>query len=431
MVSGSVDGARGAVTGKVARRLVPYLFLCYVVNYLDRFNISFAALEMKADLGLSDAAYGVGAAMFFAGYVTFEVPSNLILARVGARRWMARIMVTWGVLSCGMALVTTPRSFYIVRLLLGVAEAGFFPGMIFYLTHWIPTRERARVLALFLTSTALAGVVGAPISAALLRMHGMAGLAGWQWLFLVEGLPAIALGVTTFFCLPDRPSDARWLGAAERAWLDATLVAERQTLERLPQRSLWQALMRWRVWHLCVLYFSIIISFYGVAFWLPQIVKSLSGLSSAGASLVSAVPYLVAAVGMVVIARHSDRVGERRRHVALPAFTAAAALLVGALLQRHPLAAFLSLCVAAGGIWSTLGPFWSLPTVFLSGTAAAGGIALINSVGNLGGVVGPTVMGVLKQRTQGFESGLLFLAGTLLAAGLLALWVSEADAQPG
>jgi len=424
----SGDGEGVAVTAKVTRRLVPYLFLCYIINYLDRFNISFAALEMKADLGLSDAAYGVGAAMFFAGYVTLEVPSNLILVRVGARRWMARIMITWGVLSCGMALVTTPASFYLVRLLLGVAEAGFFPGMIFYLTYWIPARERARVLALFLTSTALAGVVGAPVSAALLGMHGVAGLAGWQWLFLVEGLPAVALGVTTFFCLPDRPSDARWLDGPERVWLEGRLAMERRALQRLPRLSLWQTLTHRRVWHLCLLYFSIIISFYGVAFWLPQIVRTWSGLSSAAASLVSAVPYLVASVSMVVIARHSDRVGERRRHVAFTAFAAAAALVLGALL-RQPLAAFCALCVAAAGIWSTLGPFWSLPTVFLSGTAAAGGIALINSVGNVGGLVGPTLMGVLKQRTEAFQSGLLVLAGTLLVAGVLGLSVSEGEPQ--
>ncbi len=427
MADGLVEGEWPAVTTKVTARLIPYLFLCYIVNYLDRFNISFAALEMKADLGLSDAAYGVGAAMFFAGYVTFEIPSNLILARVGARRWMARIMVTWGVLSCGMMLVRTPTTLYVVRFLLGLAEAGFLPGMIFYLTHWFPARERARVFALFLTSTALAGVVGAPISAALLRLQGTGGLAGWQWLFLVEGLPAVVLGVTTFFYLPDRPSHARWLSVSEREWLEGTLATERQALERTQRLSLWQALTHGRVWRLCLLYFSIIISFYGVAFWLPQIVQSFSGLSSAAASLVSALPYLAASISMVVIARHSDRAGERRRHVALPAFAAAAGLTMGALVQRHPLPAFLALCVAAAGIWSTLGPFWSLPTMFLSGTAGAGGIALINSVGNVGGFVGPTVMGVLKQRTQGFESGLLVLAGTLLVAGVLALSVSEVD----
>jgi MFS transporter, ACS family, tartrate transporter len=427
VASASADGTWPAVTAKVTRRLVPYLFVCYIVNYLDRFNISFAALEMKADLGLSDAAYGVGAAMFFVGYVTFEIPSNLILARVGARRWIARIMVTWGILSCAMMLVRTTTGLYLVRFLLGVAEAGFLPGMIFYLTHWIPARERARVFALFLTSTALAGVLGAPVSAALLRLHGVGGLAGWQWLFLVEGLPAVVLGVTTFFYLPDRPSQARWLGTPERAWLEATLATERQALERGELLSLGQALTDGRVWGLCLLYFSIIISFYGVAFWLPQIVKTFSGLSSTAASLVSGLPYAAASIAMVVIARHSDRAAERRRHVALPAFTAAAGLLLAALVQRHPLLAFLAFCVAAAGIWSTLGPFWSLPTTFLSGIAGAGGIALINSVGNVGGFVGPTVMGVLKQRTHGFESGLFVLAGTLLIAGVLALSVREGD----
>ncbi len=412
----------------MTRRLVPYLFLCYIVNYLDRFNISFAALEMKADLRLSDAVYGLGAGMFFAGYVTFEIPSNLILQRVGARWWIARIMVTWGALSCCMLFVRTPVSFYALRLLLGVAEAGFLPGMIFYLTHWIPIRDQARVFALFLTSTALAGVVGGPVSAALLKLGGAGGLAGWQWLFLVEGLPAVVLGVTTLFYLPDRPSQARWLSAPERAWLEETLRAERAALEQAHRLTLWQALTHGRVWQLCLLYFATIISFYGVAFWLPQIVKSFSGLSNAAASLISALPYLAAAVGMVLVARHSDRTGERRRHVALPAWSAAAALVLGALLQRHPILAFLALCVAATGIWSTLGPFWSIPTGFLSGTAAAGGIALINSVGNVGGFVGPTVVGVLKEYTHRFESGLFVLAASLLVAGTLALTLVDETA---
>jgi ACS family tartrate transporter-like MFS transporter len=418
-----IDG--DAVTAKVTRRLIPYLFLCYIVNYLDRFNISFAALQMKADLGIGDAVYGLGAGMFFAGYVTFEIPSNLILQRVGARRWIARIMVTWGALSCCMMFVRTPASFYTVRFLLGVAEAGFLPGMIFYLTHWIPARDRARVFALFLTSTALAGVVGGPLSAALLQLRGVGGFAGWQWLFLVEGLPAVVLGVITLFYLPDHPSEARWLSAPEQAWLDDTLRAERRVLEQAHALTLWQALTHGRVWRLCLLYFSTIISFYGVAFWLPQIVQSFSGLSNAAVSLISALPYLAASVGMVVVARHSDRTGERRRHVAVAAFAAAAGLLLGALVQRHPVLAFLALCLAATGIWSTLGPFWSLPTAFLSGTAAAGGIALINSVGNVGGFVGPTVMGYLKERTHRFESGLLVLAATLVVAGVLALSLPE------
>ncbi len=413
------------VTAKVTRRLIPYLFLCYIVNYLDRFNISFAALEMKADLGLGDAVYGLGAGMFFVGYVTFEIPSNLILQRVGARWWIARIMVTWGALSCSMMFVRTPASFYVLRFLLGLAEAGFLPGMIFYLTHWIPARDRARVFALFLTSTALAGVVGAPVSAALLQLRGVGGLAGWQWLFLVEGLPAVFLGVTTLFYLADHPSTARWLSAPEQAWLEETLRAERAAKEKMYRLTLWEALTHGRVWRLCLLYFSTIISFYGVAFWLPQIVKSFSGLGNAAASLISALPYLAAAVGMVLIARRSDRTMERRRHVAVPAFAAAAGLILGALVQGHPILAFLALCLSATGIWSTLGPFWSLPTAFLSGTAAAGGIALINSVGNVGGFVGPTVMGFLKEATHRFESGLLVLAASLLVAGALALSLPE------
>ena len=391
------------------------------MNYLDRFNISFAALEMKADLGLGDAVYGLGAGMFFAGYVTFEIPSNLILQRLGARRWIARIMTTWGALSCAMLFVRTPVSFYLVRFLLGVAEAGFLPGMIFYLTHWIPARDRARVFALFLTSTALAGVVGGPISAALLQLRGVGGLAGWQWLFLVEGLPAVVLGVTTYFFLPDHPAEARWLSTAERAWLEEVLEEERAALQRTHPLTLWQALTHGRVWRLALLYFATIISFYGVAFWLPQIVQSFSGLGNAATSLLSALPYLAAAVGMVIVARHSDRTGERRRHVAGAAFAAAAGLIAGAVVQRQPVLAFLALCLAATGIWSTLGPFWSLPTAFLSGTAAAGGIALINSVGNVGGFVGPTVMGFLKARTQAFGSGLFVLAASLVVAGVLAL----------
>jgi len=420
-----------AVTDRVTRRLIPLLFACYVVNYLDRFNISFAALEMKADLGLSDSVYGLGAGMFFAGYVTFEIPSNLILQRVGARRWIARIMVTWGLVSCATMFVRTAGGFYSLRFLLGLAEAGFLPGMLFYLTHWIPARERARVFALFLTSTALAGVIGAPISAALLKLSGAGGLAGWQWLFLVEGIPAVLLGVVIYCYLPDRPTDARWLAAEEAEWIERTLAAERVARERAHRLTLWQALTHGRVWRLCVLYFSTIISFYGVAFWLPQIVQSFSGLSNVAASLVAALPYVAAAAGMVAVARHSDRTGERRRHVAVAAFTGAAALALGALVQNVPALAFLSLCLAATGIWSTLGPFWSLPTAFLSGTAAAGGIALVNSIGNVGGFVGPTVMGFLRQRTHRFESGLIVLAVTLVVAGVLALSLPDEHGGTG
>jgi MFS transporter, ACS family, tartrate transporter len=415
------------VVRKVARRIVPYIFICYIINYLDRFNVSFAALEMSGDLGFSEMTYGLGASMFFVGYVFFEIPSNLIMLRVGARIWIARIMMTWGLASTCMIFVKSPFNFYLLRLLLGVAEAGFFPGMILYLTYWIPAGERARAFALFLTSTSLAGVVGGPISGILFKMGGVYGLKGWQWLFLLEGVPAILLGWVTLFYLVDKPEQANWLSSAERNWLSETIKKEQEDKKLGHSLTLWQALKHPRVWQLCLLYFSVVISFYGVAFWLPQIVKSFSGLSNSAVAMLSAVPYLSASICMVIVANHSDKMRERKWHVALPAFAGCLGLgLAVFFLENHyPLAAFFSLCLAASGIWSTLGPFWSLPTAFLGGTAAAGGVALINSIGNVGGFVGPYIIGYIKQTTQSFTSGMLVLAGTLLIAGFLALRVNE------
>ena len=270
-----------AVVAKVTKRIIPYIFICYIVNYLDRFNVSFAALEMQADLGFSPLVYGLGASMFFIGYVFFEIPSNLIMARVGPRIWIARIMITWGAVSTCMIFVNTSFGFYLLRFLLGVAEAGFFPGMIFYLTHWIPAKERARAFALFLTSTSLAGVFGGPISGALLKMGGVAGLKGWQWLFLVEGIPALVLGGVTLAYLSDYPDRAKWLSPAEREWLSDKMQKENEEKQQSHGFTLLRALTHPKVWRLCLLYFSIVISFYGVAFWLPQIVKSFSGLGNA------------------------------------------------------------------------------------------------------------------------------------------------------
>lgn len=416
-----------AVISRVIRRIIPYIFVCYIVNYLDRFNVSFAALEMRGDLGFSDTVYGLGAGMFFVGYVFFEIPSNLIMEKVGARIWIARIMITWGAVSACMMLVKTPFTFYLFRFLLGVAEAGFFPGMIVYLTYWVPARERAQAFALFLTSTSLAGVFGGPISGALLKMGGLGGLRGWQWLFLMEGIPAVLLGIVTLLYLTDKPEQATWLSPAERGWLSKKMAQEREEKELSHALTLIQALTHARVWRLCLLYFSIIISFYGVAFWLPQIVKSFSGLSNSVVALISALPYLIASVGMVVIANHSDRTSERRWHVAIPAYGGSLGLALAAyfLKNNHPALAFSSLCLAAVGIWSTLGPFWSLPTAFLSGTAAAGGIALVNSIGNVGGFVGPYIIGYVKQTTGSFTSGLMVLAATLLIAGFIALSSKE------
>ena len=421
-MAAAIDSDR--VMRKVVRRLIPFLFICYIVNYIDRINVGYAALEMKTDLGFSDAAYGLGASMFFVGYVLFEIPSNLIMERVGARLWIARIMISWGAISSCMMFVTTAGEFYIMRFLLGAAEAGFFPGTILYLTHWIPAKERARAVALFLTSTALSGVVGGPLSGMLLRLSGIHGLAGWQWLFLIEGIPAVILGMTTLAYLNDRPEQARWLAADEREWLARVMREEQDEKQERHGYTLFTALIHPKVLQLCILYFSIIISFYGVVFWLPQILKNFSNLSNVMVGLVSAVPYFIAAIAMVLIGNHSDKTGERGRHVALPALAGSIGLALSAAVHHYsPLLAFTALCLAALGIWSTLGPFWSMPTEFLSGTGAAGGIALINSIGNIGGFVGPSVVGYFKQRTDDFTAGLFVLAVTLIVGSCLALYV--------
>jgi ACS family tartrate transporter-like MFS transporter len=410
---------------KVTRRLIPFLFVLYIVAFLDRVNVGFAALQMKADLGFSDAVYGLGAGIFFIGYFVFEVPSNLILERVGPRWWIARIMISWGVISSCMMFVRGEAAFHALRFLLGVAEAGFFPGMILYLTYWFPAAERARAVALFMTATAMAGVVGAPISGALLEMDGIAGLAGWQWLFLLEGLPAVALGFVVLAVLTDRPEHARWLEPREREWLAALLAAERAAVAGRHGTGLWRAFAQRRVWSLCLLYFALILGIYGVSLWLPQIVAGLARMSELAVGLVTAIPYLVASVGMVLVGAHSDRSGERRWHIALPACLGALGLAASAGTD-HPALALAGLSLAALGIWSALGPFWTLPPSFLAGSGAAAGIALINSVGNLGGFVGPYALGLLKQATGDFRAGLLLLALSLLVVATLALRLPRA-----
>ncbi|MDF1503387.1 MFS transporter [Roseisolibacter sp. H3M3-2] len=417
------------VPAKVRRRLIPFMFVLYVVSYLDRINVGFAALQMNEDLRFSPAVYGLGAGIFFLGYCLLEVPSNLILARVGARRWIARIMIVWGIVSAAMMFVRTPTSFYVLRFLLGAAEAGFFPGMILYLTYWFPAAERARAVALFMTSTAMAGVVGGPLSGALLTLDGAAGLAGWQWLFLVEGIPAVLLGLVVLRYLPDGPHEARWLDDGERAWLVARLEAERAATEARRRFTLGEALTDGRVLGLGLLYFCIIVGLYGIGFWLPQILSGLAGRGAVTLGLLSALPYVVAAVGMVLIARHSDRTGERRLHVALPALVGAVGLAASAA-ATSPLALVAAICVAALGIWGALGTFWTLPTAFLTGRAAAGAIALINAVGNLGGFVSPYLVGLVRGSSTGFVGALAMLAAFLAGASVLALLLAHRAAPP-
>ncbi len=413
------DIGQRAIT-RVRRRLIPFMFVLYIIAYLDRINIGFAALQMNRDLGFGDAVYGVGAGIFFVGYVIFEVPSNLILHRVGARRWIARIMISWGLVSASMMFVQSVPVFYAMRFLLGVAEAGFFPGMLLYLTRWFPARERARAVASFMTATAVAGLIGGPVSGTLLAMEGVWGLAGWQWLFLLEGLPAVLLGILVWRYLSEGPEDAAWLPAGERTWLVDRLRREQEATEAQERFSVGAALTSPRIWTLGALYFLVVTAMYGVAFWLPQIVRNLSGLGDLGVGFLSAVPYLLAAICMVPIARHSDATGERRWHVAVPAALGALAMAGSALVDSPVLALGLLSC-AAIGIWSALGPSWALPMSVLTGPAAAAGLALINSIGNIGGFVGPSLVGFARAATGSFAAGLLVIAASLLGAAALAL----------
>jgi len=390
----------------------------YFVAYLDRVNVGFAALQMNAALGLSFDVFGTGAGVFFIGYFLFEVPSNFALARVGARRWLARIGIVWGVVSIAMLFITGPRSFYVMRFLLGAAEAGFFPGVVLYLTYWFPGPERARAVAQFSTASMAAGIFGAPLSGVLLSMRGVAGLDGWQWLFLVEGIPAVVLGLIALVYLTDDPEHARWLPPDEQTWLVAAIQRDREEALRPHASTLRAGLMDPMVWRLSLMLFLIVTSGYGFSFFLPQIVKAFSGASDLAVGAWTAIPFLVAAIGMVTVAAHSDRTGERRWHTASCAGVAAAGLFAASL-GASPVASFVGLCIAAIGLYSFTPPFWSLPTSFLRGDGAAAGIALINATGNLGGFLGPKIMGWMRESTGGYLAGLRVLALAAAASGVL------------
>ena len=431
MTDASTGPALGTVTlRRVTRRLIPFMFLLYIANYLDRVNVSFAALHMNRDLGFSGAAYGLGAGMFFLGYCLFQVPSNLVLARVGARRWIGSLMIVWGTIASAMMLVRGVASFYTLRALLGVVEAGFFPGMILYLTYWFPAVERARAVASFMTAIPVSGIVGGPLSGALLGLNGVAGLAGWQWLFLLEGLPSTLLGATALWYLTDRPEDASWLPAEGRAWLVERLRREQSSggqAERT-RASLRQGLLDGVVWQLGLLYFLIIAGLYGQGLWLPQIIKGSSQLSDLTVGMLSVAPALVAAVAMVAWGARSDRTGERHLHVAAPLAAGAVGFLATAVTRDVPLLATAALSLSAVGFTSALGPFWALPTAFLRGTAAAGGIALINALGNVAGFASPYLVGLVKDATGGYAGALIVLALLMLAGATLALALRRAPA---
>ncbi len=408
-----------ALYAKVTRRLIPFLYLCYVAAYLDRVNVGFAKLTMASDLRFSDTIYGLGAGVFFLGYFLFEVPSNLLMHRIGARLTMARIMILWGLISASTMFVSSPEMFYAMRFLLGMAEAGFFPGVVLYLTYWYPAQRRGRAQTLLVTGVAVAGVLGNPISGWIMNStHGAHGLQGWQWLFLLEGLPSVVLGLLAFRFLDNSVAEARWLTPDERAVLTANIAneaAEKSTTDAM------HALRDGRVWLLALIYFCLASGLYGVNFWLPTIVKGMGITDLGQIGLVSAVPWLAAAFAMVAVARSADLRRERRYHVAVPALLGAVGLAASVPLAGHPAAAIAALALGTCGLLSSIPLCWSLATAFLGGAGAASGIALINSFGNLSGFAAPYLMGFIRERTGSTDLAMYTLAAVLVLGAALVL----------
>jgi D-galactonate transporter len=407
---------------KITVRLIPFLLFCYILSYLDRVNIGFAKLQMANDLQFSDAVYGLGAGVFFLGYFFFEVPSNIIMHKVGARRWIARIMITWGILSAAMMFVQGTTSFYVLRFLLGVAEAGFFPGIIYYLTRWYPAERRGRATSQFLMAIALSGVIGGPLSGWILRdTNGVAGLAGWQWMFLIEGIPTVIAGLFLLRYLDDKVEDAKWLTDAEKREVIALMQKEEATKTH---SATGKAFASGRTWLLSAIYFLFVFSLYGISFWLPTIIKAAGVKDALDIGLLSALPWAAGVIAMLSVARSADRRGERRWHIFIPAVIGTIGFLISVKFSGNVPIALLGMSIATMGIMSVLPIFWSIPTAYLGGAAAAAGIALINSFGNLSGFVGPSLMGWIKGVTGTLDSGVYMLAGCLFAGGLLTLFTT-------
>ncbi|ASR10551.1 MFS transporter (plasmid) [Rhizobium leguminosarum bv. viciae] len=408
--------------GKVFWRIVPFLMLCYVVAYLDRVNVGFAKLQMSSELGLSEAAYGIGAGIFFIGYFLFEVPSNIIMNKVGGRVWIARIMVTWGIVSAAFMFTSSETVFYVLRFLLGVAEAGFFPGIILYLTAWYPAHRRARIITTFMSAIPISAIFGNPLSGLLMdSFHGTHGLSGWQWMFLIEAIPAILFGVATFFYLDDTIQGAKWLNDEEKRVLTANIEAENRAKTASPH-SIAATLADRRVWLMCLIYFCFVLGQYGLNFWMPTIVKASGVNGNLNIGLISAIPYICTFVVMLALGRSADRLRERRWHLVVPAFIAAGGF-VAATMATSTTVSIVCLSLAAAGAISCAPLFWSLPTAFLAGTGAAAGIAWINSVGNLAGFLGPFLVGYLKDFTGTNSAGMYLLAAALVIGSLAVLTV--------
>lgn len=419
------DAALHSAYRKTAWRVIPLLIVCYLVAYLDRVNVGFAKLQMLDDLKFSDAVYGLGAGVFFVGYLMFEIPSNIALHRFGARRWIARIMMTWGLLSAAMMFIQTPISFYVLRFLIGIAEAGFFPGIIFYLTTWFPAHRRGVMISLFIAALPISSMLGSLISGWIMQsLDGVAGYAGWQWLFVIEGLPAVFLGAAVFFLLRDRIADAQWLSPEEKRGMQAALDREAQGK---PQHSLRDGLLNPKIWLLGAVYFCLVLGQYVISFWMPTIIRN-SGVAEPWAiGVLTAIPYSVAAISMVLVGRSSDRHREYRWHLAICACIGAGGVIFGTLFGSNLLLAMLGLTIGTAAMISSLPVFWGMPTAVVGGAAAATGIALINSLGNVAGFFSTIVVGWLTQMTGSTQVAMYFMAGALVLGGLLGLSVSRAD----
>ncbi len=411
------DSLEARAYRKVDVRIVPFLFLCYILAYLDRVNLGFAKLQMMKDLAMSDAVFASGAGIFFIGYFFFEVPSNVLLKKFGARRWIARIMISWGVISACMIFVRSERSFYAVRFLLGLAEAGFFPGVIFYLTLWYPSRLRSTRTAWFVAAIAASGVIGNPISGWIMdRFTGAMNLAGWQWLFLAEGIPSILVGFLVIFYLDSSIAEAKWLTPEEKTLLEQKLEAEDK---HKTEHKLIDAFRSGKVWALCAIYFTLMIGLYGIAFWLPTIVKEFGVKGYLRVGLITAIPYGVSVIGMILLSNRSDKTGERRLHYVANVVAGAAGLVLSGVFASNPVLAIIFLSVGTLGVIGSMPLFWPLPSAFLAGTAAAAGIGIVNSVGNLGGYFGPNIPVWAKHFSSDPSAALYVIAGILLiGAGL-------------
>jgi ACS family tartrate transporter-like MFS transporter len=425
-------GFEARTTRKLRRRILPFVFVLFIIAAVDRNNIAFAALTMNTQLAIDSQQYGFIAAMFFPGYVMFEIPSNLLLYRIGARAWIARILISWGIVAILTGFVQSAMHLYIARFLLGVAEAGYFPGILLYLTYWFRQRELGHTIALFLTANAVANIVGAPVSGMILDHVHWLGAASWRWLLILEGVPAILGGILTYFLLPSKPAEAKFLTRQEKNWLTTELAVEEKQKLGNRQITAGQALKDRRVWHLTAAYFTVLIAFWAVTFWMPQLLKDLAGrYSNTAVGLLVMIPYLVALVVMIVVGRSSDAKLERRYHSAIPLIIGSLSLVVMAVSGTGSLLLSLLLwCVVAACIYSVFGPFWSLPSKFLTGYSAAAGIALINSLGNVGGFVGPYAIGAIIKKTGSSRAGLIFVAITLLIAAMLILAFREEDPRP-